>query len=228
MTKKLEYRELFYLPAVLLSRNDLSQLEKLLVEDPKTDKIDINLSFNSTSISAESFGELFTHQELPKSTDKLSISMQRWVTTEEYRGISCGVSLSLDYNHIGCQVHSFDQTWFLGKKSQIEKFFKARRPWYSYPNTLSPLFPAITMLLLCYGGVLLGKREYAAMVLPIACSIVLIIVTVLTFKQKLFPFVKINLQDSAPTKWGVNEWCALVGALSAFAALIQMLSALFK
>ncbi|WAC07253.1 MAG: hypothetical protein OS130_13635 [Thermodesulfobacteriota bacterium] len=123
MSEKIEYRELFDLNSALLSKNDLFLLEKIVLEDPKTDRIDIQISFDSTTISAESFKELLSNPDIPTSTDKLSIGMQRWIETEDYRGISSGVSLSLHHNHINCQIHSLDQTWFLGKKSQIEKFF---------------------------------------------------------------------------------------------------------
>lgn len=228
MEKKLEYREIFDLNSVFLCKKDLFQLEKILVEDPESDQIDIRISFNSTSISAESFKELLSNPDLPKFTDKLSISMQRWIETEEYKGISCGVSLSLHYNHINCQIHSLDQTWFLGKKSQIEKFFKSKKPWYFLLNKLSFAYPTIVMALIVYSSALLSKKQYFQMILPIVCSIVLIVATTLIFKQKLFPFVKIHLQERTSIKFGFSEWCALIGALSGFATLVQVLSKLFR
>lgn len=228
MIKKIEYRELFDLSSALLSKADLFHLEKILIEDPKTDRMHIQLSFDSTNLSAESFKELLSNPDLPTSTDKLSIEMQRWIDTEDYKGISSGVSLSLHYNHINCQIHSIDQTWFLGKKSQIEKFFKSKRPWYLWLNKLSVVYPNIIILLIVYGAAMVAKKQYSQMILPIICSIILIIVTTLIFKQKLFPFVKIHLQERVRIKFGFNEWCALVGALSAFATLVQALSTLFK
>jgi hypothetical protein len=228
MSEKIEYRELFDLSSALLSKDDLFHLEKILVEDPKTDRIDIKLSFDSTNLSAESFKKLLSNPDIPTSTDKLSINMQRWIDTEDYKGISSGVSLSLHYNHINCQIHSIDQTWFLGKKSQVEKFFKSKRPWYLWLNKFSVVYPTIVMALIVYVAAMLAKKQYFQMILPIICSIILIIVTTLIFKQKLFPFVKIHLQERTRIKFGFNEWCALIGALSAFATLVQVLSKLFK
>ena len=90
MFEKIEYREFFDLSSALLSKDDLFHLEKILVEDPKTDRIDIRLSFDSTNLSAVSFKELLSNPDLPTSTDKLSINMQRWIDTADYKGISSG------------------------------------------------------------------------------------------------------------------------------------------
>jgi hypothetical protein len=228
MSEKTEYRELFNLNSSRLSKNDLLQLEKILVEDPKTDQIDIKLSFDSTTISAESFEELVSKSGIPLSTDKLSIDMNRWIDKGDYKGISSGVSLSLHFNHITCQIHSIDQTWFLGKKHQIEKFFKTKRPWYSWLNTLVFLYPNIAILLAVYGAVLFSEKQYVEMILPIFSSIAFLSVTALVFKQKLFPFVKVYLQEREKNTFGFNEWCALVGALSGFATLVQLIDKMFK
>jgi len=228
MVKQREYRELFNLNSALLCRNDLFELEKILVEDPETDQLDIQLSFDSATISAESVEELLANIDLPISTANLSISMRRWIDTEEYRGISSGVNLSLNFNHINCQIHSFNQTWFLGKKIQIEKYFNSNKPWYSFLNKSSVVFPTVVIALIFYSAFLLAKKHYYEMILPIFCSIVLIAVSSLIFKEKLFPFVKIYLKEKTKIKFGFNEWCALIGAFSGFATLVQVLSKLFK
>lgn len=228
MSKEIEYRELFDLNSVLLCKNDIIELEKILLENIKTDQIRFKLSIDSTTISDESVEELLSHGDLPLSTDNLSIDMTRWIDTEEYKGISGGVSLSLNYNHINCQIHSIDQTWFLGKKAQIEKFFKIKRPWYFFLRKSSVVLPAIVMLMVSYSAALLAKKLYYEMAIPIFCSIVLVIVSVLTSKEKLFPYVKVYLRERASNKFGFNEWCALIGAISGFAAIVQMVSKLFE
>ena len=228
MANQIEYRELFDLNAALLSKHDFFELEKILLENSNTDKIKFDLSFDSTTISAESAEELLSHADLPLSTDQLSIGMTRWIDTEEYKGISGGISLSLHYNHINCQIHSIDQTWFLGKKAQIEKFFKLKKPWYFFLNKSFPAFPTIVMLMIAYSSALLVKKQYFEMIVPIVCSVVLLIVTVLTFKEKLFPYVRIYLKEKVSIKFGFNEWCALIGAISSFAAIVQMVSKLYE
>ena len=82
MSEKIEYRELFDLNSALLSKNDLFLLEKILLEDSRTDRVDIQISFDSTTVSEKSFKELLLNPDLPASTNKLSISMQRWMETE--------------------------------------------------------------------------------------------------------------------------------------------------
>lgn len=228
MAKNREYRELFDLNSVFLTKEDLFVLEKLLIEDNDTDEIEIRVNFDSTSIDAESFGELFENTDLPDSTDKLSINMRKRIDSGDCREISSGVSLSLHYNHINCQIHSCDQTWFLGKKAQVEKYFKSKKPWYLALKKLSTIYPMLVVILIFYSNDLLAKDQYLEMLLPVFFSVVLCILTVLEFKQKLFPFVKVNLQDKKTTKFGFNECCALVGALAAIATMIQFFSTLFK
>lgn len=226
MKRQKEYQELFDLNSVSICKNDLFELEKILVESPETDQIDIELSFDSTTISAESFEELLAHTDLPISTDKLSINMYRWA--DENKIISCGIHLSFNYNHINCQISSLNKTWFLGKKLEIEKFFNSKKPWYLFLKKSSVAFPVIVMALIFYSSDLLAKKQYYEMILPIVCSILLMTVSALIYKQKLFPFIKIYLQERASIKFGFNEWCALIGGLSGFATLVQALSTLFK
>jgi len=228
MPDKIEYRELFDLNCASLSKNDLFQIEKILFEDPRTDQLKIEISFDSTSVSADSFEKLLSNPNLPASTDKLSIDMKRWIETEDYRGVSSGVSLSLHFNHINCQIHSIDQTWFLGKKSQIEKFFHSKKPWYIWLNKLSFAYPAIAMTFFFYGSKMLGEKQYSYMVFPLIASALLIVFTILVFKQKIFPFVRIHLEERSKFKFGFSELCASIAALAGLATLAQVLGKLFK
>jgi len=225
---KTKYGEIFDLNSVLLSKNDLFILERMLIEDPETDRINIQISFNSTRVSAESFEELFSDSDLPASTDKLSINMTRSIETEKYIGSYYSVRLTLSHNYIDCQISSPDQTWFLGKKSQIENFFKSKRPWYLWLNKLSFVYSGIVIALIFYSSAMLGIKQYSQMILPIISSIVFIVLTILIYKQKIFPFVRIHLQERTKIKFGFAEWCALIVALSAFATLVQVLSKLFR
>ena len=140
--------------------------------------------------------------------------MLRWIETEEYKGISCGVSLSLYINNITCQVHSLDQTWYLGKKSQIESFFSSKKPWYSFSTKLVIVLPAIIMLLLVYSAELYAEKQFNEIVLPVVCTVIFIISYVLISNQKLFPFVKIQLQEVSKRKFGFSEWCVLIGGIA--------------
>jgi hypothetical protein len=40
--------------------------------------------------------------------------------------------------------------------------------------------------------------------------------------------VKVYLQEREKNTFGFNEWCALVGALSGFATLVQLIDKMFK
>jgi len=229
MAKNQEYGELFNLHCVLLRRQDLFALEKLLVDDPRTDRLKLQVSFDSTSVTAESVEDLLKYEDLPTFTDKLSLEMHRWTTAQGCRDISAGVSLTLHHNFVNCHISSMDRTWFLGKKAEVEKFFKLRRPWYAWLNKIAPSFPAVALLLLFHSVNLLSAKNYRSVGLPIASSAVLGLVAVLAFNQKLFPFVRICLQETGEGfRLGFNEWCAIIGAISGLAAIVQLVVDLSK
>lgn len=229
MTEQPEYREVLDLNSVLLCKNDLLELEKIVVDDPETDEIKISLEFDSTQINANSFKELLSRDDLPISTDKLNIRMSRWIRKEGYRRISCGVRLRVHFKHVSCHIHSPDQTWFLGKKSQIENFVRSKRPWYFFINKIAPwVIGLITLTTIFYCIYLFKEKQFYEMILPIASYIILVTIGILTFTKKLFPFVKIYLQENTKRKFGFYELCALIGALAGLATIAQFLIVLFK
>lgn len=228
MSEKVEYRELFNLNATVLLNEDLFQLEKMLVEDSNTDRINIKITFDSTTISGESLKELLSSPDIPICADKMDINMSRWIENDYYKGFSSGVSLSLYHNYINCQIHSIDQTWFLGKKSQLVKFFNSKKPWYIWLNKYSYLYPTVAMILIYYSAYLFTNKLYLQTVIPIICAAILFIAAILIYKQKLFPFVKIYLKETMKKKFGFSEYCALIGALSGLATIAQVIIKLFK
>lgn len=229
MAEKRVHRELFYLNCVLFRRQDLVALAKMLIDDPDTDRIKVQVDFDSTSITAESMEELLGNQDLPPYTDKVSVGMLRLINTPEYRDFPCGISLTLHHNYVSCHIHSLDQTWFLGKKSAVEKFFRLRRPWYALLNKSAPAFPAVVLVLLGYGQYMFMQKNYREMILPVVCSVVLAAATTLIFKQRLFPFVRVFLKETNDRiRLGFNEWCALIGAISGLATIVQLVVAALK
>jgi len=228
MRNKTEYREIIQLNPVLLYKSDILELEKLLVEDSETEAIEIIFNYNSITIYVESFNELLERSDIPYCTDRVYIDMKKWIETEDRYEISSGVTMSFNHNHVNCQIHSIDQTWFMGKKSQIQNYCVAKKPWYSFINKAYPFLPTIILALLFYSGYFFAHGQFFQMLLPATCSILLIVLTVLIFQGKLFPFVKICLHEKPTISLGFYEICALIGALSGLATLIQLFSKIFK
>jgi len=228
MPKQREFQEIFDINPVLLHKKDLFELENILIENAETDKIDIQLKYNNTTIPADSFEDLFSNADLPDSTDKLSVAMTRRAKKEDYIGFPCGVNLSMHYNHVNCLVYSVDNTWFLGKKAQIKSFFRKKKPWYAFLISVSTSLPALSILFLFYSAYLFAKKQFIEMILPIASFLIILISTAFIFKQKIFPYVKVNLHDKPKFKFGFNELCVLIGALAGIATIIQILSNMFN
>lgn len=228
MNKTREFREIINLPPVFLNPDDLVELERIIVKDKTTDHLEVTLRHNNSTIFAESVDGLLSEENLPSTTDKLSVFTYHNINEGTFEGSSCDVSLSMQHNYINCQINSPDQTWFLGKKAEIQQFFKEHKPWYAIINQHFHPLPSIAILCLFYSSYLFANEKYGEMFFPIILSIFLGVSSYLIFNQKLFPYVKIVLFKKEKNKFGFNEWCALIAALAGIATLVQVFSNLFK
>ena len=114
-----------------LERNDLLQLIKIVKETfPVSDrKDDFNVSTNlpNISIRENSIEDFLKHEELPDKFNRLSIRARGW---SENREIDKDVRMTFYDNFIDLDVDGTDQTWVLGKYSQITNLLREKRPWF--------------------------------------------------------------------------------------------------
>ena len=159
---KQEYRDILEFPPTLLYKKDLFTLEEILKDSQQniTNETQINLSYKDISLKVNSFEELFNCQNLPKSTDKLTIKCQGWVGIDCKRNIDRGISLTLYHSYIHCQIHSFEEDWYRGKSSRLNSFFKQKRPWYAIFNKIYSFFIVIAPGILFYTIYLFKLRNY--------------------------------------------------------------------
>ncbi len=216
-----EYRDLFSLKSVRLWRDDLFKLEEILVEDQSTDFLDIEVMFDNATRPFNSFKEVFTDNNLPESINKLRVKMKRWIELEDGREILSGIDLCFYESYANCQLHSIDKNWFLGMRTQIKEFVKARTPWYAVLNKLEVLYPNIALVLLFYSYIEYERGQYFYIILPIITAIMLFTITYLIHKQKLFPFVKIMLEEKQKLDLGIMGWSAIASCIFTGLTFIQ-------
>jgi hypothetical protein len=233
--KKVEYNTSFDINSAILYKKDLLKLEEILVENSETDSLEIKLSFDNITITAESFDELFANPNISEPIENLSmdIRMIRRMRIDNDINIISSISLLIFFTFIKCLLRSSDQTWFLGKKSQIEKFFAAKKPWYSFlSNSRFALslvvLPLIIGMLFGYIAYILFLGKYSALILPIVCFVTIIIIYVLIAKQKIFPVVKIYLKERTKKKFGLYQWVLLITLLASIATIVQFLTNFFN
>jgi hypothetical protein len=194
-----EHRKIEELPPIRLYRKDLIALEKLLKSDTNWSsgdfKIDIGHGYKTIPIST--FIELPT-EDFPESTDDVSLKIIGWNSERE---IENGVSMRFYHNHANYQIHSLNEVWFEGKISQLNSFFKKRKPWYSWLNAtmpiIAPLLSWASLFIIFWGYY--TKLPWV-MFIASALFVSTIAVGWMSFKERLFPYVKVFFSDKPNNK----------------------------
>ena len=182
-----EFSRTVDLPPVILFREDLYLLEKLLREDftlHREDDFTITLQAGHQRLTAHSFDELIG-VGTPDYTDSLGMRVYSW---SREAGIYESLSLTLTHYYSHYQISGLNEAWFLGKIGQLDNFFKLRRPWYAPLNKF--VVPLCGVLLglspLAFIGVVVSQR-YWALVFPLALLLTTAVVTQRVFQRKMFP-----------------------------------------
>jgi hypothetical protein len=131
-------------------------------------------------------------------TDTFSAHVTFWADSE----IAAGLSLSCSYNHIHCQIHSKDSTWFRGKREEMVAFFRERRPWYSCLKKAVPFINAVLpsgLVALIVLGVF--RHNWLSVIFLTASLLVFTVAAILEYYQRLFPFVRVYFRDRKGIDW---------------------------
>ncbi len=225
-----DFRRLFNLPPALLYKRDLFELEKIF-QDFSSDNIEkngleIRLAYKDAVLTANSIEGLFGLKDLPNSSEKLDIRYQKWVKRNDRGEIEGGISLIMNYNYISCQVYSDNQDWFGGKITRLESFFLEKKPWYSWFTVAAPwLLSVIFGLLFQFAVFSLVAKRFLIAIFSFSLSLLMLATTYFTFKQRLFPYVKIVLRDKDETKF---DWNILAAIVTTFASLFILIDYIQK
>lgn len=192
-----EFREIVNLPPVLLQRQDLFELERLLT-DGVGPNADYSLTFKVTDgprrITAESIGSLF-EKDLPRSTDYFDADVLSRSSSSE---IDAGISLTLYHNFGQFQLFAHSESTFLGKKHQLLTFFRRHRPWYAVL-----IAPALFFAALFASALLFNQGQLFPALLALVLSLITAVLAWLSFTNRIFPYVRVVLEEASrrPTGW---------------------------
>ena len=229
---KKEYRNLVSLKPVLMYREDILELYDLFEAQPDQEK-EIQLEYNNSSenITISELSSLQSIANLPQ-TSQLRITIYVWGKQDDQgeqdtrtgRSICSGVSISLNFNNASYQLHSNNETWFLGTDSKLRKFFKAKRPWYSPIQRFSQFVCPVAVILSFQKSLDLVKGDEPTNgIFWIVLTMVLVAITGLIFSQKIFPYVWISLSGKDDSKFSYEKWTLIVSVLALAVAIISSL-----
>lgn len=224
-----EYREIVKLGPVYLCRSDLHDLESVLLKDltPRPDSNDfrIRLGDGARTVTANSMSQLF-QSSLPKRTNDLSVEITSWNDRNDIDG---GVHIVLYKSVASYQIHAKSETLFLGKKTQLNEFFLAHRPWYTLVNRFLPMVgPSVLISALFSAAFLAEQGRVVAASLSGTLSVVSLAVVWLALTQKVFPHVRVQLSEPPIIRRSAFELITLlVQFLLLIATIISILFPLF-
>jgi len=182
-----------------LERNDLLELIKIVketfsVSDRKEDfKIYANLP--NITIESNSIEDFLKHEELPDKLYSLSFNIIGWSKNRE---IDKSVRMTFCNYFINLDINGREQTWVLGKYSQITDFLRKKRPWFWALHKVSPyirgiiagIIPVLSLL------VTIEFIKAKAIIYSISTALFLIVglfAIVFYFKGTFLPYTRIIL-----------------------------------
>jgi formate hydrogenlyase subunit 3/multisubunit Na+/H+ antiporter MnhD subunit len=91
---------------------------------------------------------------------------------------------------------------------------------------MSPVFPTFAFLSLFYLIKLIKDEKLILAVAPSCLFILLTVVSILAFQQRIFPFVKVVLKKREKIKFGFDEFQALIIIVAGLVTILQFIHTL--
>lgn len=190
-----KYTKSLKLDASKLELNDLNHLVEIITktfsENERNKHFEILTRLDDLHIRSESLEEFLKHKELPNRLNNLSISITGW---NENRDIDKSVRLLLYKTYTNLDVNGDEETWIIGKSSQINEFLKKKRPWHWLLNKIFPYATGVIFLIsLFYLSYFLKNGEVIYSASSGIFFLSWILATIFFIKGTFLPHVKIIL-----------------------------------
>lgn len=234
--KRTEWRDIVDIHSVVLYRSDVVELIKILAssEDFERPELEMKVTSNSQTISFDPINEDFNDFEFDKS-DQVDIHLIVWrdIEPEESKfknqEIVSGISLSMHINYINYQIYSYSETWFLGKKEQLKKFFEKKKPVIPYQSNNYRVFKVVNNIIFVLAFALvfyfLRKNNYLFTIISAAIVITTSLVPIRKPETHRLPFVMVYFSDRPKeeiTKKQEIPWVLIVNILVLAVEIISL------
>jgi len=188
-----EWRKTVDVHPVVLYKKDIIELITFLMDCEENQKVGIAIKFGYKGLTKTltSIEDLRNFSKEDPTGD-LSIA----VRTRDDAGIINGITLTMYNGYVSYKIYSKSETWFLGKISQLDNFFKKNKPWYA-PITRFMRFtgPALVMSFIYLFISSIQRHNILLASLSVFFTILMIFISYSAYKNKIFPFVRIVPSD---------------------------------
>ena len=211
----MSHKKFTLLDPLVIYREDLFALEALMHESVVCGKCDfmLNVTIGDNDFSAtpfHSFEELFK-AKVPPVVDKLYIESKQ----TENNAVTKFIRVIIGTKMADLRVYSdTDIDWVNTTSDKILKFFEGKKPWYAgIKVAMAPLFN-VTMILSLFLAASAAIHKHSWMFLfPLALFTYSLGGLIKGYKQKIFPFSRINCFPKEDDLRSNVELFALVGWL---------------
>lgn len=212
-----------------LTKEDLFNLVDLIQTDfPKSERkedFQIIAFIPGADASENSLNDLFTHKNLPKFLDKLSIRQIGWSTEGN---IDKSLDLTFYNSFIELRISGELESWVRGKKLQVTDFLKAKRPFLWFIHTVPILILRGSFFPLILAGVgIMGTQIYkngidsVGIILPIS----VLCITLFDFAIGKYPYVRIYIEKE---KTFIERYNTLIIVITFVAAIFTIIGVIFQ
>jgi hypothetical protein len=210
---KQEWRKIIQVHPAVLYKSDVMELVKIVSECEAGQYFVLSIEYEYEGLSQT----LTTIEDLENfskdvPTDKLSIKAN--IYTED-RDIVSSISITMHQTYIDYQIHANNEAWFLGKIAQLTKFFKSRKPWYSFiTRIISFVGPALVMSGFYIGIFAIKNTKIVWAILGFFLAFSMVMISYYSYEGKLFPHVRIYAKNKEK-KFVTYELVSIVIAILA-------------
>jgi hypothetical protein len=184
--------------ACKLTRSDLIDLVSIFTDSMSSsdEQVQLELSgqYGDVSVKETDVTAFLENHDLPRNLKTLAI--RNYATGENFE-VDKSISIQFYDSFISLYVSGKDETWVLGKYSQIMNFLNQEKPWFS---SLRKIFPLLAGVIIGLVGGFLGHSISSKMyVVGISTSILLvatILLTIYFLKNEFLPHTQIIIDPN--------------------------------
>jgi hypothetical protein len=203
-----------------LEIDDLQDLIKILREkipnSERKEDFEITTNLKNININSNSLEDFLAHRELPNNFNRLSLRNISW---NENR-IDKSIRIEFTVNFIELNIDGMDETWVLGKYTQVSNFLKNKKPWFWAINKIFPyLLGVILTISLIAISTFIKNQEIIYSISTVIFLISTIYAGILNLKGTFLPYTQIII-NTKKSFFNLENITLLISLLSLLVSII--------
>jgi|GEM_PF-6057189 len=217
-----EFRRVFNIQPVVLYKDDLFELEDIIKSDLQYEGVELTIRLD---IDEDQTKTISSFRDINFSINNNLNGMR----IEFINGNRPYNAIYLSFREKGAdfQIASSNQTWYFGKISQLNQFFKKKRPWYYLITKNMPIIAGILPAIFAFGITFYWGKEYLPLIFAILIALSFYVDYRYT-KNMIFPYTKININPRPESELGLELISVVIGGLTLLVTILSVIIDKYK